>query len=125
MATGRKIVNTAGFWSAAAALMFMPGALESAEGCWHAEGSDGGAAVARGCTLQAVLRLPAAAASFAASSTCPLNLGPAALPACAAARSVTAGVAFTSLSLACAGFSRGGFSVNHMDVAPKFAGVVM
>lgn len=46
-------------------------------------------------------------------------------PACAAARSVTAGVLLTSLALGCAGFSRGGFSVNHMDVAPKFAGVVM
>ncbi|PRW51088.1 putative anion transporter 5 [Chlorella sorokiniana] len=66
VAAGRKFVNTAGFWSAAAALMLMP-----------------------------------------------------------AARSVAAGVLFTSLSLGFAGFSRGGFSVNHMDVAPKFAGVVM
>lgn len=25
----------------------------------------------------------------------------------------------------CLGFSRGGFSVNHMDIAPKYAGMVM
>ncbi|PSC75289.1 putative anion transporter 5 [Micractinium conductrix] len=66
VAAGRKLVNTAGFWSAAVALMLMPGA-----------------------------------------------------------RSVGAGVLWTTLTLACAGFSRGGFSVNHMDIAPKYAGVVM
>ena len=52
-------------------------------------------------------------------------LAPPPRPAPAGARSVGTGVLLTSLSLACAGFSRGGFSVNHMDVAPKFAGVVM
>ena len=68
---------------------------------------------------------PRMAKSFsrACCPTCALLSG--ALPTCAAARSVTAGVLFTSLALGCAGFSRGGFSVNHMDVAPKFAGVVM
>ena len=35
------------------------------------------------------------------------------------------GVAATCLVLAGAGFSRGGFAVNHMDIAPKYAGAVM
>ncbi len=35
------------------------------------------------------------------------------------------GVAATTLTLGCLGFARGGFSVNHMDIAPKYAGVVM
>lgn len=52
------------------------------------------------------------------------------LPAClprhrAGARTVGVGLLCTTLALGCCGFSRGGFSVNHMDVAPKFAGVVM
>lgn len=46
-------------------------------------------------------------------------------PACAGARSAGWGVLLTTLALGCAGFSRGGFSVNHMDIAPKFAGVIM
>ncbi|KAL4429992.1 hypothetical protein ABPG77_004362 [Micractinium sp. CCAP 211/92] len=66
VAAGRKLVNTAGFWSAAVALMLMAGA-----------------------------------------------------------RSPGWGVLLTTLTLGCAGFSRGGFSVNHMDIAPKFAGVIM
>ncbi|PNH07465.1 putative anion transporter 7 [Tetrabaena socialis] len=41
------------------------------------------------------------------------------------ASSVTYGVAVTTLTLGCLGFSRGGFSVNHMDIAPKYAGMVM
>lgn len=41
------------------------------------------------------------------------------------AGSVPVGVAITSLSLGFCGFARGGFSVNHMDIAPKYAGVVM
>lgn len=41
------------------------------------------------------------------------------------ASSVVSGVTCTSLALGFLGFSRGGFSVNHMDIAPKFAGVVM
>ena len=35
------------------------------------------------------------------------------------------GVAATCLVLAGAGFSRGGFAVNHMDIAPNYAGAVM
>ena len=41
------------------------------------------------------------------------------------ARTVTAGLAATSATLGLAGFARGGFSVNHMDIAPRHAGVVM
>ncbi|KXZ44588.1 hypothetical protein GPECTOR_65g206 [Gonium pectorale] len=64
----RKVVNTLGFVSSAAALMLMPGAGASGVGY---------------------------------------------------------GVAVTTLTLGCLGFSRGGFSVNHMDIAPKYAGMVM
>jgi ACS family sodium-dependent inorganic phosphate cotransporter len=35
------------------------------------------------------------------------------------------GVAATSLALGMAGVARGGFSVNHMDIAPRHAGVFM
>ncbi|KAK9840734.1 hypothetical protein WJX81_001117 [Elliptochloris bilobata] len=42
-----------------------------------------------------------------------------------AARGEAAGVAATSLALGAAGLARGGFSVNHMDIAPQYAGVVM
>ena len=42
-----------------------------------------------------------------------------------AARGELAGVAATSLALGAAGLARGGFSVNHMDIAPQYAGVVM
>jgi len=42
-----------------------------------------------------------------------------------AAGGVLPGIAATTLSLGALGFSRGGFSVNHMDIAPKYAGVVM
>jgi len=41
------------------------------------------------------------------------------------ANSILVGVAVTTLTLGALGFSRGGFSVNHMDIAPKYAGVVM
>ena len=41
------------------------------------------------------------------------------------ARSVAAGLTATSATLGLAGFARGGFSVNHMDIAPRHAGVVM
>ena len=41
------------------------------------------------------------------------------------AGSVGAGVAITSVALGFLGCARGGFSVNHMDIAPKFAGVLM
>ena len=41
------------------------------------------------------------------------------------ARNVTSGILYTTSALAAAGFARGGFSVNHMDIAPAFAGVVM
>jgi ACS family sodium-dependent inorganic phosphate cotransporter len=43
----------------------------------------------------------------------------------AASGSVMLGVLATTLTLGTLGFSRGGFSVNHMDIAPKYAGVVM
>ena len=66
VAGGRKSVNTAGFWAAAAALMLMPGAA-----------------------------------------------------------SVGTGVMYTTIALGACGFARGGFSVNHMDIAPKYAGMVM
>jgi ACS family sodium-dependent inorganic phosphate cotransporter len=42
-----------------------------------------------------------------------------------APRSVLGGIAVTSLTLGTLGTSRGGFSVNHMDIAPKYAGVIM
>jgi ACS family sodium-dependent inorganic phosphate cotransporter len=41
------------------------------------------------------------------------------------ASGVTQGLLATTLTLGCLGMSRGGFSVNHMDIAPKYAGVVM
>lgn len=41
------------------------------------------------------------------------------------ATGVASGVLLTTATLAALGFSRGGFSVNHMDIAPKYAGVVM
>ncbi|GBF98302.1 anion transporter-like [Raphidocelis subcapitata] len=49
----------------------------------------------------------------------------AALSVMPAARGALGGVALTTATLAALGFSRGGFSVNHMDVAPKYAGVLM
>ena len=66
VAGGRKAVNTAGFWAAAAALMLMPGAT-----------------------------------------------------------SIGSGIMYTTIALGACGFARGGFSVNHMDIAPKYAGLVM
>ena len=41
------------------------------------------------------------------------------------ARTVTGGVTATTCALGLAGFARGGFSVNHMDIAPKYAGILM
>ncbi|DBB12112.1 hypothetical protein WJX82_001890 [Trebouxia sp. C0006] len=41
------------------------------------------------------------------------------------ANDVASGVAATTSALALAGFARGGFSVNHMDIAPKYAGILM
>ena len=41
------------------------------------------------------------------------------------ASDVASGVAATTSALALAGFARGGFSVNHMDIAPKYAGILM
>lgn len=38
---------------------------------------------------------------------------------------MASGVGMTTLTLGALGFSRGGFSVNHMDVAPKYAGAIM
>ena len=42
-----------------------------------------------------------------------------------AASDVTFGLLVTTLALGAAGFARGGFSVNHMDIAPGHAGVIM
>lgn len=39
--------------------------------------------------------------------------------------SVRAGVLCTTCALGACGFARGGFSVNHMDIAPKYAGIIM
>ena len=66
VALGRKVVNTTGFWCAAAALLLMP-----------------------------------------------------------AATNVSSGVLYTTIALGACGFARGGFSVNHMDIAPKYAGLLM
>lgn len=41
------------------------------------------------------------------------------------AENLSSGVMLTTLALGTCGFARGGFSVNHMDIAPKFAGIVM
>jgi hypothetical protein len=49
----------------------------------------------------------------------------AALSVMPAARGALGGVALTTATLAALGLSRGGFSVNHMDIAPKYAGVLM
>lgn len=42
-----------------------------------------------------------------------------------AAHGPAQGIAATTLTLTMAGLARGGFSVNHMDIAPRHAGVVM
>ena len=41
------------------------------------------------------------------------------------ARSRAAGLLATSACLGMAGLARGGFSVNHMDIAPRHAGILM
>lgn len=41
------------------------------------------------------------------------------------AHNITSGVTATTSALALAGFARGGFSVNHMDIAPQYAGILM
>lgn len=41
------------------------------------------------------------------------------------ASGMLSGVLATTLTMGTLGFSRGGFSVNHMDIAPKYAGVLM
>ena len=41
------------------------------------------------------------------------------------AGSPTTGILFTTAALGFAGLARGGFSVNHMDIAPRYAGIVM
>lgn len=41
------------------------------------------------------------------------------------ATSMSSGVITTTLTMGTLGLSRGGFSVNHMDIAPKYAGMVM
>jgi ACS family sodium-dependent inorganic phosphate cotransporter len=49
----------------------------------------------------------------------------AALMAMPLARGVAGGLLATTATMGTLGFSRGGFSVNHMDIAPKYAGVLM
>lgn len=41
------------------------------------------------------------------------------------ARSVNEGVLWTMVTMGAAGFARGGFSVNHMDIGPRHAGLLM
>lgn len=41
------------------------------------------------------------------------------------AGSLNQGLFWTTMTMGSLGFSRGGFSVNHMDIAPRFAGIVM
>lgn len=41
------------------------------------------------------------------------------------ATSVMSGIFWTTMVMGALGLSRGGFSVNHMDIAPRFAGIVM
>lgn len=41
------------------------------------------------------------------------------------ASGVVTGVLANTLTMGALGLSRGGFSVNHMDIAPKYAGIVM
>ena len=68
-------------------------------------------------TILIVARSPAAHAGFWGAAVS-LMLMP-------LASDVRTGVLVTSLSLGFCGIARGGFSVNHMDIAPKYAGVVM
>lgn len=42
-----------------------------------------------------------------------------------AARTVTQGLVVLTLCLGACGLARGGFSVNHMDIAPRYAGILM
>jgi ACS family sodium-dependent inorganic phosphate cotransporter len=49
----------------------------------------------------------------------------AALVVMPSAQGVWGGVLLSTATLGALGFSRGGFSVNHMDIAPKYAGIVM
>lgn len=42
-----------------------------------------------------------------------------------AARTLRGGTLATTATLAAAAFARGGFSVNHMDIAPAHAGILM
>jgi MFS transporter, ACS family, solute carrier family 17 (sodium-dependent inorganic phosphate cotransporter), other len=47
------------------------------------------------------------------------------LMAMPSASTVTQGLVILTLCLGASGFARGGFSVNHMDIAPKYAGILM
>lgn len=51
--------------------------------------------------------------------------GMAALMTMPMATGMLSGVFATTLTMGTLGFSRGGFSVNHMDIAPRYAGMVM
>lgn len=68
----------------------------------------------------ALMLMPALASRAAAAST-----SAAASVAASSPPSMGAAVLAATLVLSTLGFSRGGFSVNHMDIAPRHAGVVM
>ncbi|MEW5304853.1 MAG: hypothetical protein WDW36_007434 [Sanguina aurantia] len=65
------------------------------------------------------------AAGRKAVNTAGFLLSAGALMLMPSATGVSGGVAAATLTLGTLGLSRGGFSVNHMDIAPKYAGVVM
>mmetsp|Transcript_4171 Transcript_4171/g.10464 ORF Transcript_4171/g.10464 Transcript_4171/m.10464 type:complete len:282 (+) Transcript_4171:77-922(+) len=70
------------------------------------------------------LRLrPAAARKLV--NTAGFVVAAAALLALPGAKSAPAALAAVALCLAALGFARGGFSVNHMDIAPRYAGALM
>ena len=40
-------------------------------------------------------------------------------------KSVTSSIVMTSVAVGGCAFARGGFSVNHMDIGPRYAGIIM
>lgn len=89
--------------------------------CLDSTGSSTPCIMARGCRAPSRASAPAASAAvcqgmlsaIAALCSMPLAVG------------MLSGVLATTLTMGTLGFSRGGFSVNHMDIAPKYAGVLM
>lgn len=67
--------------------------------------------------------LPAAAAAGGGAPGMVSAIAALCLMPCASG--MLSGVLATTLTMGTLGFSRGGFSVNHMDIAPKYAGVLM